>query len=49
MFVLTVKVKSATLSDPDAGNIATSVVIGEDGFLNTQQWRLNPKGKLVTP
>jgi hypothetical protein len=42
-------VKTVTLTDPDAGNIATSVVIGGDVFLNTQPWAVNKNGKLVTP
>jgi len=48
-FALTAKVKDVTLNDPDVGNIATSVIIGGDAFLNTQPWQLNKKGKLVTP
>ncbi len=47
IFALTAKVKSATLTDPDADSIVTAVVIGEDAFLNTQLWELD--GKITTP
>jgi len=48
-FVLTAKVKNADLTTSNAGDISTAMVVGEDAFLNTQQWRLNKKGKVVTP
>jgi hypothetical protein len=49
-FKVRVKAKEAELSDPDAGNISTSIMIGGDGFLNTQKWQPRAKGKqLVTP
>lgn len=49
-FTVKAKVKKTSLSDPDAGNISTSVVIGEKGFLNTQAWQLDKTGKkFVTP
>ena len=49
-FKVRVKAKEAELSDPDAGDISTSIIIGGDGFLNTQKWQPKAKGKkLVTP
>ena len=48
-FALTAKVKTVTLNDPDAGHIATSVVIGEDAVLNMPPWQVKKSGKLVTP
>lgn len=44
------KLKEAQFSDPDAGNISTSLSIGEKGFLNKQVWLGKAKGrKLTTP
>jgi hypothetical protein len=45
-----IRIKDAELADPDAGPISTSVIIGDQGFLNTQGWQSKGRGrKLVTP
>jgi len=50
VFTVKANVKKAELQDPGAGDISTSIMIGEDGFLNTQPWQSKAKGKkLVTP
>jgi hypothetical protein len=49
-FTVTANIKELDLVDPDAGDITTSVIIGNDGLLNTQSWQPKAKGKkLVTP
>ncbi len=42
------KVRKTTLSDPDAGNVSTAITIGDNGFLNTQAWKIKGRN-LVTP
>jgi hypothetical protein len=50
IFTLKTNVKKTELDDPDEGDIDTAVSIGDRGFLNTQAWQLDKKGKkLSTP
>lgn len=49
-FTVKILLKEITLSDPDAGQISTSLQIGTQGFLHQQEWRTRARGKLlVTP
>lgn len=48
IFSAKANVKKTNLHDPDAGEISTALVIGDDGFLNTQMWKLDKKGKKLT-
>jgi hypothetical protein len=49
-FTVIANIKEVELTDPDAGDVSTSLMIGSQGFLNTQPWQLKAKGKkLVTP
>jgi hypothetical protein len=38
-FEVTVRVRGKKLTDADAGNINTAVIIGDKAFRNTQAWR----------
>src|SRR5262249_36389526 len=44
-FEVTVRIRGKKLTDADAGNITTSVIIGDKALLNTQVWRPLGGGK----
>jgi hypothetical protein len=50
VYEVTVKVKEAELTDPEAGLISSGIVIGDELRVNQQPWESAAKGKqLVTP
>jgi hypothetical protein len=50
LFTLKANVQKTDLNDPDEGVISATVVIGDQGFINTQAWKLDKTGKqLSTP
>jgi hypothetical protein len=50
VFTVKTNIKDVELTDPEAGNLTTSVIIGGEGFVHTGAWRSQARGKkLVTP